>query len=180
VINNSTVTISEDAPVFAVIDSLSTPGYNPTDLYFSIIEGNESGLFSVTDYGKIILESQLDYEITNFHRLKVIAAISDMQDTAIVEIHVENVVELGLPNDKINQDFRIYPNPVVEELNIDISPNAEIDIHIFGMDGKSFHVNKTSRVDDCIRLDVHDLNPGIYLLVLNNNFKMYSFRFYKI
>lgn len=180
VINDLTVTIPEDAPVSTVIDSLSTPGYDPTELKFSIIDGNELGLFSVTDYGKIILDSELDFEISDFHRLNVVAAVGDMQDTATVEIYVENVVETEILTDNIIKEFWIYPNPVSEELNIDFNLNADIEIQIFGMDGKSFELNKLIRRNDCLKIDIRHLNPGIYILVINNDFKKYSFRFQKV
>ncbi len=179
VIDDLDVTISANTPVHTIIDSLSTPGYDPTDLDFSIVEGNDMGIFSVSDDGKLILEKVLDYETSDFHRLKVVAKIGDMQDMAEVQIHVENVVEAGLDSEISRHDFHIYPNPAIDELHIDFSGANDFEFRIIGMDGKLFQVNKIGHTDHSVRLNVGNLNVGNYLLLIKSNENQYSYKFQK-
>lgn len=179
VVEDLEVSIPEDTQVSSVIDSLSTPGYAPTDLDFTIAEGNDLDLFSISELGKIVLEKNVDYETADFHQLKVVAGKGDMHDTAIVQIHVENVVEAGLSTETKNRDFRIYPNPVSKELNIDFIPDTNFEFQIIGMDGKSVKVDETGYSSHSLKLNVGHLKNGNYLLLINSNKNRYSFKFQK-
>lgn len=276
VINNSIVSVTEDIPFYTVIDTLHTPGYTAPELEFSVIEGNEMGLFSVSEDGAIILEKKIDYEESDEHLLKILAVKGDMSDTATVQINVinvndnpplakdttftisedfqvdsiigkldcidldgdsltyeitdgnaqnqyfvspdgniilkqkldyesntsdtlnikisdgefiseatvhiiiSNVVELGFVQPPFTNKILIYPNPVRVELNIDLIPFMDFEILILGMDGKTFLVNEITRTDNFLKLDVRDLIPGFYLIMIKSGYKSYALKFEKL
>jgi len=67
--------------------------------------------------------------------------------------------------DKELQNMKVYPNPVVNYLHININETVN-SVKIFALDGKQV-INIKKQVK---HVDVSKLKPGVYLVVINNNF----------
>lgn len=62
---------------------------------YSIIDGNIDNAFSIERVtGKIRVQNNLDYETITFYELKVLADDGKFNDTAIVQINIENVNDM--------------------------------------------------------------------------------------
>lgn len=72
----------------------------------------------------------------------------------------ENVEELLLNN------FKIYPNPASSEINI-ISEMKEADVKIYDMKGRC--VKDVRICDDNTRINISDIEKGLYLININGN-----------
>ncbi len=67
----------------------------------------------------------------------------------------------------ISNDFEIYPNPIIDELNINISENITIyKIQLVDMVGKvAFELDKpTTEINETIKLNLSEILNGIYFL----------------
>lgn len=89
--------IAENSSNGTVVGSVVASDPNANDLLnFTIIGGNNDGIFSIDASGKITVadSSQLDYEDTNSHQL-IVQVIDNnafpLSNTAVVNINVENV-----------------------------------------------------------------------------------------
>ena len=72
----------------------------------------------------------------------------------------ENVDELLLNN------FKIYPNPASSEINI-ISRMKKADVKIYDMTGRC--VKDVRICDDNTRINISDIEKGLYLININGN-----------
>lgn len=84
----------------------------------------------------------------------------------------ESVMQVGFLGKEelsVNSDFRIYPNPAANEVNIRFSleDNSEIEIEVVDLSGKVVHTlnkNYTSSGEQTEVLDISGLASGSYLL----------------
>ncbi len=65
------------------------------------------------------------------------------------------------------QVVKVYPNPVKEELMIDLGEHPPIEITILDLNGRSLK-NSTFVENQAIRMNVSDLNNAIYILQIKN------------
>lgn len=63
-------------------------------------------------------------------------------------------------------DFKIYPNPTVDILNIDRNTNAEQSLVVADMNGAI--VCSQTLTDPHVSISLHDLPSGMYLLSISN------------
>ncbi len=90
------------------------------------------------------------------------------------------IIAVGTKETDFKQQFSVYPNPVLDYINIDASTiNAAIyDAVIIDNIGKSvLHVNAN---EGSQRLNVQTIVPGLYTLMLRSKDKVATFRFYKM
>jgi len=69
------------------------------------------------------------------------------------------------------ENLRVYPNPANDELNISIEIGADVmlTLDILDMTGKSvMNVDMDPRKSSTLRLDIHDLEAGMYFIRLND------------
>lgn len=90
-VNDLHVIIPEDTAIYSTIGALITQGYAASELNYSIIDGNENEIFSVSESGEIILEKPVDYETLISHSLRVGVEKNEMTDTTAVNITIANV-----------------------------------------------------------------------------------------
>ncbi len=88
------INVDEDAPEDQTIATLSASDNDNDSLTFSIVE-NDSGLFEITEDGKLSLaEGQnLDFETATSHTITVSVTDSEDSDEAQITINVLNVVD---------------------------------------------------------------------------------------
>lgn len=73
---------------------------------------------------------------------------------------------------KLLDDFKVYPNPVNDYLNIDIGLENSI-FNIYTIDGKLVYKGNDNIID------VRNLDKGVYILHINNNNVFKSLKFIK-
>ena len=86
--------------------------------------------------------------------------------TMKVWINVKVDLTTSIKNIETTQNFNIYPNPVVNTLNIDID-NYDGDFQVFDMTGKTL-IQTTDK-----SIDVSKLNSGNYLLRFGTTTKVF-------
>jgi hypothetical protein len=72
----------------------------------------------------------------------------------------------------------IFPNPTIDQLNIDLSSAKQCDVKI--IDARGNIVRHFNTHTDLFTIDTGVLNPGIYLLLISNDTETLTKRFTKI
>lgn len=93
-----------------------------------------------------------------------------------------DVTVTGLFDDDNIKDFRIYPNPVIDELNIEFKQNSNepVLIHVYDLNSKQISSFKQIiDADKQLTIPLNDLNTGIYLLEINNGQTQKFMKFFK-
>lgn len=82
-----------------------------------------------------------------------------------------------------NNRIELYPNPVTEYLNITIENSTfkSVEIELYNIIGNNLKINVEETGKDKYRLDLKDINPGYYLIVIKDpiTHKNKSFKFQK-
>lgn len=91
----------------------------------------------------------------------------------------------GIAENEIGSAFNIFPNPVRDKLNVVFrsSKKGMIGIMIFNQQGSilaSMELNSNAPGEWSESLDISSYKPGVYLLRINTDGKMYTKRFIKI
>ena len=76
----------------------------------------------------------------------------------------------------IKEFVKIYPNPVNNDLNVELSQNADF-LNVLSADGRIIHTIKHPKNKIKINLDLY--NPGIYLIQITSDKKQYTSKFIK-
>lgn len=83
---------------------------------------------------------------------------------------------LGI-NEKIELEGRVYPNPVVDKLTIELKENADkLSIQVYSIDGKLVKSLEISNVSERVEIDLSDLNSGFHVVNLSANQTSKSFK----
>ena len=69
----------------------------------------------------------------------------------------------------LNQDVKIYPNPTVDIINIDLNAlaNQKVEILILDMAGKLIY-SSNSNSGNLIKIDISSFGRGIYQVILKS------------
>lgn len=81
-----------------------------------------------------------------------------------------------------NTDPTIYPNPTSSIINIelpDISIGSVVQYQIYSLDGK-IQITNQEKYTNPITIEISELNPGEYTIILYGNDKFFSGKFQKI
>jgi subtilisin family serine protease/outer membrane lipoprotein-sorting protein len=105
-IENQDFLIDENAAEGHVIGQIVAEDAEEDDLSFSIVQGNESGAFALTDLGALSVSDpgQFDYEQTKSHGLTVVVSDGVLGDTALIDVELFNLPELS------DQTFTVEEN----------------------------------------------------------------------
>ncbi|GGD41820.1 hypothetical protein GCM10011514_02260 [Emticicia aquatilis] len=92
---------------------------------------------------------------------------------------------LGLNEEEINQKLKLSPNPVEDNLKIEIyaSKSSFVSLSIVNIAGKSVYKSAYIALTNgwnSIKLDIQTLSAGSYFLLVENSEKMYSKKFLKV
>lgn len=81
---------------------------------------------------------------------------------------------VGIANINEVESLKIYPNPTTGQINIEIPEeiNGNVTVDIYSLTGAKLNSQKVNK--DNGRLDISNLNNGIYLLRMEHNGKIYS------
>ena len=91
----------------------------------------------------------------------------------------EAIDSKGLIVGELTNSFRVFPNPVVDDLNIFLADKIEgkTEIKIYSMDGKALWSKTYTNIPS--NINVSDLNTGVYILDCNVNGKKYTAKIIK-
>jgi len=91
----------------------------------------------------------------------------------------EAIDSKGLIVGELTNSFRVFPNPVVDDLNIFLADKIEgkTEIKIYSMDGKALWSKTYTNIPS--NINISDLNTGVYILDCNVNGKKYTAKIIK-
>lgn len=70
-------------------------------------------------------------------------------------------------NDREEKQFKVFPNPVLNNLNISFTSSVEHSISLYSVTGQEL-LNKGKETSNDINLDLSNLESGVYFLKVNN------------
>ena len=161
VINNQEFTIAENSNSGTEVGTVEASDPDNDDLTFSILSGNTDDAFAInTSTGLLTVNNSdaLDYETTPSFDLSVEVSDGSLASNATITINIEDAT--GFSPIACNFDIKIYPNPVISNINIDAPDNYSFEI--YSIIGERIISNKEKQVD------VSHLDAGIYFVVIKN------------
>jgi len=100
---------------------------------------------------------------------------SELGDT---DFQIFNFIVSGI--NEISQDFNVYPNPVLNTLNIQLDNNSsDFSVSIYDIAGKVIFSNYKFSKSIKASIDVSHLSTSMYLIVISMEGKIVSRTFYK-
>ena len=111
-------TISEAAPVGALIHTLAVSDAELDELTVSIVSGDPQGVFAIDDAGQLTVNADLDREIQATYKLMISVSDGTLSSTTDFTVVLEEVDEAP-----IAQDFTLFGRENVPFTN-DITPHA--------------------------------------------------------
>jgi hypothetical protein len=163
IIDATPMNLSYSTPnVFTINETITDlePTVSGENLTFEISPSLPSGLNFDTSTGIIsgtptALQSATDYEVT--------ATNSGGSVSFILSIEIEEKLGIG---DNIKLDFKVYPNPFIDEINI-IHNFTNVSYTIYGLDGKEIQ----NGILENSKMLVKQLPSSVYLLKLTSENK---------
>lgn len=170
-VEGATVHISEDADNNSIVHTV----VGTNILYFKILEGNSDNAFSMDSLTGIIKVNNnqvLDYDTNPFYELIIRGynncAFSDNVITIIIDESTVNSIEIS----DLKDNIIYYSNPAKDYLTIKLSDNHNFkSITLFSSDGRK--VKENSINGNFIKVDVIDLESGVYIIMLKNEHKQF-------
>lgn len=136
-----------------------------------------SGIWKVLDSGLEVQDTAMFYEVTIPDSATAIyvcigskGAVSDLQVNSVVFAKVEissSVFDRALST----KDISVYPVPAKNELTLELKndqkfQNKNFQAGIFELTGKRIKTETLDLQSGQARIQVHDLNPGMYFIVI--------------
>ena len=170
VCEDATFSVKENASNGTTVGEVTANDPDGDPLTFSIVEGNTGDAFALDSATITVNDStQLDYETNPTFTLKVEASDGSLEDTATVEINLDEATAINYKDDS---RISIYPNPTSDKLNIEFNNDTgkDLQISIVSMDGKVEYNNKIEKpgIETRKSLDLSELSGGIYMLRLKS------------
>jgi 23S rRNA U2552 (ribose-2'-O)-methylase RlmE/FtsJ len=72
--------------------------------------------------------------------------------------------------------FQIYPNPAENILNVISANSGRVNFSIYDIYGKK---QISGMGSNTVNINISDLNPGIYVLSISDNYQIFNFKFLK-
>lgn len=133
--------------------SYSTDGSNWSDTYDDVMPGN----ISVNNGGMVY-----------FH---VAPYFAGETGTYLLDINISRTAHVGIEEPEALKDIRVYPNPAVDLVTIDLS-NSEGNlkaIELMSVDGKIVQSMNTNISEKLIRMPLDAVADGVYMLRLTTD-----------
>ena len=88
---------------------------------------------------------------------------------------------VGLTEATLNQDVKIYPNPSIDVINVDLNSlaNQKVEISILDMAGKVVYTSN-SAAGNLVKIDISSFGKGIYQVILKSEGQQFVQRISKI
>lgn len=115
------------------------------------------------------IDVQLKSNQKYIYRLK---AFSDVSESTFGIIEVKTLTILANQNEE-NDNFKIYPNPAKDKLNVSFSESFTGNISIVDLWGRNFLEVKIIK-QKSVTIDVSGLHKGVYFMMIRANESVYS------
>jgi len=168
-LNLSNDTIYENLPIGTEVGILSTSDLDKENTYtYSLISGigdSDNGSFSISG-DTLFTNEEFDFETKSSYSVRIQTKDSggEVFSKQFI-INVSNEIEVGI--ESLNKiDVILYPNPAKDFVNIK-SPNLEQVVCSFYTIGGC--LIKEILISPQQKINVEDLNPGVYLVKINSN-----------
>ena len=104
----------------------------------------------------------------NVEEVSVVALLIDQETGAILNASEFPVGTLGVSNVEASNNFKLYPNPASNYVNVDFSKNinSQVEMAIYSMNGELIKTRQFERLttSDSVKINVNSLSSGAYLL----------------
>jgi hypothetical protein len=156
---NVDIQITTNGTIFFSQNNFNIPSINPTSTVSIEVSVNSGNIINISDYEIIISSSELDTPFVTGGKIATV-------DSSTLSSQQFN----------LNNEFKIYPNPTNDILNIHNYNNNKIDkIKIFNTLGNLVFQSD----NDVNKIKVNNLPAGIYLIKLYNENKTFTYKFLK-
>ena len=138
----------------------------PSDLQLSLVDNHTNEIFLLSN-GLNEIEFFID------------SSVQQSIDPHRFSVKVDNI---NLNVDEFNKnDIVVYPNPVLNTLNINLS-NALVNnatINIFDLNGRLVTQKKYNDIQNKVSINVNSLNQGVYIIEIQDGETSYKSKFVK-
>ncbi|TAJ12651.1 choice-of-anchor D domain-containing protein [Marinilabiliaceae bacterium JC017] len=115
--------------------------------------------------------ASLDWEVVKSCELSI--TVSDGTNTSAEEtvtININDVIEVGF-NDLSHSEFRVYPNPTKDILNVDLGElnTSDLVLEVLDNSGMALHHQEINTEVKTITLDLINYPRGVYLIRISNS-----------
>ena len=93
---------------------------------------------------------------------------------------ITTIPQQNLPVIEENSQFRAYPNPATNVLNIDLKNAEAVTVKIYSATGNLVRGYATGKIQKNIQLNVSGLTSGTYVVSIISDKEIKSFRFVKL
>jgi len=171
--------ILRDSEKGCLIGTLSTQDEDKNDIIsYDILENKHFEL----DNNNLILKLKLNFDDTKIYKILVSAVdkegLACTQVLEIIEDTTTGIIELK------NIETKLYPNPVEDNLNIQISglENKDVHISIYSLNGEALFKQKYQVENGQLieEINMHNFSSGTYLMMLVQNNKIKSYKIIKL
>lgn len=144
------------------------------------------GSYCVTwefDDGVSIVGEDVSYTFVSGGNHQVELVVKDESGNEIYSETIQLSIPTAIP-EQVSESMTVFPNPAKDVLNISLTGHSDevISIDIYNFSGQSLITKHLSHITagEVTSLDISDLKPGIYLLVMmNGNGSSQSIKFEK-
>jgi hypothetical protein len=181
VVSDATYSIQENASISAEIGKLDASDPEDDVLNYSILSGNDDGIFSINSEGKLLLEKKVDFESKDRHSLQVDVSDGEFNTSVTVLINVANVNEAPVVNDatySIQENASISAeigkldasDPEYDDLSYSITSGNDDGIFSINSEGKLLLEKKVdfeSKDQHSLQVDASDgeFNTSVTVLI---------------
>ncbi|UCH15221.1 MAG: T9SS type A sorting domain-containing protein, partial [Bacteroidales bacterium] len=173
--------IDENLPEGTEIGVISALDEDMDDQHtFYLVSGvgsDDNNYFRISD-NKLVTAVEFDHE-TDAELTVRIRVVDNGPDSLyyekVIKIYINDLYETGLDNKLIKDEIIVIPNPVKDKALVQF-PNEEGDkyiLYLTNIDGEQIQITGTI-ASDKFELDRTGLSPGIYILLLRNNDKIFK------
>ncbi len=100
--------------------------------------------------------------------------------TYLLDIKIKRFLNTGVPDEKAENSFCVYPNPVKDYLNISNGNNDLIHtVQIRDITGKTVMNNRYENTQELIQVQVENLSVGVYTVIIETRDDIEQFKFIK-
>ncbi|XP_045760272.1 protocadherin-16 [Maniola jurtina] len=146
------VSVPEDAPPGSVLAALHTRSLHEAPLQFYVSERSFLEKFAINSAGEVLLRKPLDYEETDRYHYQVMVTDGNTNDTAWINITVQNVNEWEPRFRHAHYEFLLDEVPPAGPVRVgqlqafDGDKEDNVAVHLTGPDAKMLYVNELGEV----------------------------------
>jgi len=171
--------ISGDLPQAAVNDILIMPG-NESTLFIA----TDAGVYYTVNGGTNWLRAGNNMPVMPVYDIHRNPATNKLMAgtfaRSVWSIDIPLVISGVSSALEVNPEMKLFPNPAIHNLNIELNGSGNADITVEDIQGKNVLTQKEVRAGKPFSLDVSGLPAGVYFIRVRNADKNYCHKFLKL